>query len=271
MVTKAEYEGNKILKRIHDRNKDYGGVFGEVTGAQGASKTSVLLSFTKYTQKYHPDEKIFWSENYRSPLQIFKLGEGNYQLFVKRGSNVVFRNRDKRLRVENLGEEYFDTYDELYQMAKPGIANVVFLGDRLDWMEFIEYLSGVGLWTNIFIDEMGDVCPSMTANPLWGRISRFVETAKSIRRCMMNVHYNTQSVVDIDFRVRSKVMVKVYLPGAKADKMSRVTQKAIDNLVMDPVNGNQAWIEFTGKFGRIQFTDIFKPFDGYHYEAFVQG
>lgn len=270
MPSKVEIEGERILKRMLKRDTDHGGIFSEVTGAQGSSKTSVLLSFTKSTIKNHPKEKIFWSENYKSPLQTFKLGEGNYQFYVKEGSNVVFRDRNRRLKEVSLGEEYFRTYDELYEMAKPGQASVVFFGDRLEWMDYIEYLSGVGEWVNIYIDEMGDVCPSMTANPTWSRISRFTETAKAIRRCMMNMHVNTQSVVDVDFRVRGKIMVKVYLPGARKDKMSRITQRAIDNLEVDPIRGNEAWVEFSGKFGRVRFTDIFKPDKKYHYEAFVK-
>ena len=269
MPSKVEIEGERILKRMLKRDTDHGGIFSEVTGAQGSSKTSILLSFTKSTMLNHPNEKIFWSENYRSPLQIFKLGKGNYQFYVKEGSNVIFRDRNRKLKEVSLGEEYFRTYDELYDMAKPGQASVVFFGDRLEWMDFIEYLSGAGEWVNIYIDEMGDVCPSMTANPTWARIGRFVETAKSIRRCMMNVHCNTQSVVDVDFRVRGKIMVKVYLPGARKDKTSRITQRAIDNLQLNPIHGNEAWVEFSGKFGRVRFTDIFKPNKKYHYEAYA--
>lgn len=271
MVSRPEIEGAKILDRIHSRDKDHGGVLSEITGAMGGSKTSVLLSFTKHTMINHPEEKIFWSENYNSPMQIFKMGKDNYQLYVKEDSGVVFRNRDKRLEVTRLGEIYFKDYDELMEITKPGIANVVFLGNRHAWMDFMKYLSGIGTWVNIFIDEIGDIAPSQTGGDLWKKIEEFAKTMKNVRRCMMNVHTNTQSVVDVDYRVRSKVMMKVYLPGARSDKTSRVSQRAIDNLMRDPINGNQAFIEYSGTFGKVRFSDIFKPRNGYHYEAHVEG
>jgi len=269
MVSRAEIEGSRILNRIHSRDKDHGGVLSEITGAMGGSKTSVLLSFTKHTQLNHPEEKIFWSENYDAPLQIFKMNSDKYQLYVQEGSGVVFRDRDKRLAVVDLGQKYFKDYDELWEMAEPGIANVVFFGDRHKWMDFVKYLSGIGHWVNVFIDELGDISPSQTGGPLWKQIEDFAKTMKGVRRCMMNVHTDTQSVVDVDYRVRSKIMMKIYLPGARADKASRVSQRAIDNLVRDPINGNEAFIEYSGIFGKIKFCDIFKPVPGFHYEAHV--
>lgn len=271
MVSRPEIEGSNILKRIHSRDKDHGGVFSEVTGAMGGSKTATLLSFTDHTMLNHPEEKIFWSENYDSPLQIFKLGEGKYQLYVKEGSGVVFRNRDKRLEVTRLGERYFKDYDDLWEITEPGIANVILFGDRHEWMNFMKYLSGIGSWVNIFIDEIGDISPSQTGGTLWKEIEEFAKTMKNVRRCMMNVHVNTQSVVDVDYRIRSKVMMKIYLPGARKDKNSRITQRAIDNLTRDSINGNEAFIEYSGTFGKVRFSDIFRPINGYHYEAHVEG
>lgn len=84
---------------------------------------------------------------------------------------------------------------------------------------------------------------------------------------MMNVHTNSQSVSDIDPRVRSKVMLKIYLPGARSGEESRITQRAIDNLIENNTTGNQAYLEFSGKFGRTFFTDIYKPDRNIQWEA----
>ena len=64
-------------------------------------------------------------------------------------------------------------------------------------------------------------------------------------------------------------MVKVYLPGARKDNVSRITQTAIDNLGEDTVHGNEAYLEFSGKFGKTVFRDIFKPIQGMQWEARV--
>ena len=94
---------------------------------------------------------------------------------------------------------------------------------------------------------------------------------KEVRKCMMNVHMNTQSVSDIDHRVRTKVMVKVYMPGAHADTISRITQVAIDNLEEDSLHGNEAYLEYSGKFGRTRFKDIYRPIPGLQWEARIDG
>ena len=84
---------------------------------------------------------------------------------------------------------------------------------------------------------------------------------------MLNLHCNSQSLPDIDHRVRSKIMVRVFLPGARAGKDSRITQPAIDNLDEDPKHGNEAYLSFGGKFGKIRFKDIYKPIPGMQWEA----
>lgn len=76
---------------------------------------------------------------------------------------------------------------------------------------------------------------------------------------------------DIDPRVRSKVMIRIYLPGARSGSESRVVQRAIDNLEEDPRRGNQGYLEASGKFGRTRFMDIYKPLVGLQWEARVDG
>lgn len=267
MTSKSEIIGEHILDRALGRNKDYGGILGEITGAQGTSKTSVLLSITNHTKTLHPKEKIFWREQLNAPLQIFKLGEGNYEFWIKSSANIIFRDRDKHLKELNLHAKYFKTYKDLYEQVKPGVANVIFFDDNYEWMDFISYLREVGEWVNVFVDEMADICPSVNAGSLFTRIRDFSSVMGAVRRCMMNVFYNTQTAQDVDWKIRKKVMMKIFLPGAIKDKTSRVTQEAIDNLIKDPVHGNEAYLDLGGEFGKVRFTDIYKPLNGYHIEA----
>jgi hypothetical protein len=270
MVSKPEIIGEQILKRVLSRNKDYGGILVEITGAQGTSKTSTLLSFMKTTIREHPNEKIFFREQMDAPLQIFKLGQGQYKFFIKRDSNIVFRNRDKHLQIIDMNPGEFSTYKELYDKAIPGKVNVVFFDSNAEWMSFITYLRSAGEWVNIFVDEMADICPAVNRGAMFKQILDFSGVMGAVRRCMMNVFYNTQTAQDIDWKVRKKVMLKILLPGAIADKDTRVTQKAIDNLIRDPVHGNEAYLDAGGEFGKVRFTDIFKPISGYHIEAHQQ-
>ncbi len=269
MTSKAEVIGSQILKRIHTKDLDQGGIFSEITGSQGSCKTAGMLSFADYALIHHKHDKVFWSEVYNSPLQIFKMPDDKINIMVKEGSGVIFRDRDKRLELLNLEVTYFNDMDDCYDKAQYGRVNVVFFGDRGQWREFIKYLRGLGTWVHIFIDEFGEICPAYGAGDDWTSIGNFSLILKDVRKCMMNVHVNTQSIVNVDYRARNQIMVKLFLPGAMADKHSRVTQKAIDNLKKDPVNGNPAYIVNGGEFGVVRFKKIYKPRKGRHYEAHV--
>ena len=258
-LSKSEINAERILKRIHIHDLDSGGVFTEITGSQGSGKTSVLLSFMDYRIRNYPNEKIFFSNCYNAPLQFIKIGENKFNIMVKQNSGVTFHDRTNRLKEIKPRITYFKDYNDLYNKAEPGKCNAVFFGDRLEWIGFIHFLRSVGEWTHIFIDEVSEIAPAFSSGKLWKTIKDFAIDLKEARKCMLNVHTNTQSVSDIDHRVRTKVMVKIYLPGARSDNISRITQVAIDNLNEDPKRGNEAFLEYSGKFGKTIFKDIYKP------------
>lgn len=270
MVSKQEIIATKIMERIHIQDKDAGGLFSMTTGGMGVGKTSAMLAFAEYCIINHPKQKIFWSESYNAPLQAFKIRDSKkLSIFVKSGQNIIFRDRDKHLEKRKFNVTYFGDFNDLYKKAKPGRINMIFFGDRHMWMEFIAYLRGVGEWVHVFIEELGEVTPGTSRDKLWGRIQTFSAVAKDIRKCMMNVHCNTQTLMDIDYRVRQKIMLLILLPGARVGRNStRVTQTAIDNLHRSPT-GNSAYLSYMGEFGVTKFTDIYTPVKGYHIDAHV--
>lgn len=268
-LSKSKINAERILKRIHVHDLDSGGVFTEITGSQGSGKTSVMLSFMDYTIRHYPDEKIFFSNTYDAPLQFVKIGQDNFNIMIKQGAGVTFHDRNQRLKQLYPKVTTFKDFDDLYNKALPGKCNAVFFGDRMIWIEFLHYLRSVGEWSHIYLDELSEIAPAFTSGRTWKRIKDFAIDLKEIRKCMLNVHSNTQSISDIDHRVRSKVMIKIYLPGARSDNISRIRQIAIDNLAEDPINGNEAYLEYSGKFGTIIFKDIYKPIQGLQWEAKV--
>ena len=144
-VSKLEYFGKKLSERILQHNDEFGGVYVEVTGAQGAGKTSVMLSWMEYILLHYPDEKIFWSSSYDAPLQFLKFVEKDedfekIHIMVKEGSDVIFRDRKAKGRVLDLNITYFTDFEDLYEKARPGKCNAVFFGNRYTWMDFIHYL-----------------------------------------------------------------------------------------------------------------------------------
>ena len=270
-MSKSEINAQRILKRCHVHDLDSGGVFSLVTGSQGSAKTSVLLSFVDYTTKHHSKEKIFWSSCYNAPLQFVKLGADKFHIMVKKDSGVTFHNRSARLKQIFPDVTYFQDLDTLYDKALPGVCNAVFFGDRNKWMGFIHYLRSVGEWSHVYIDELSEITPAFTSGKLWKLIRDCAIDMKETRKCMMNIHTNTQSISDIDHRVLSKIMIRFYLPGAREYTYSRIRQTAIDNLNEDPIHGNEAYLEYSGKFGKTVFCDIYKPIKGMQWEARVDG
>jgi hypothetical protein len=119
----------------------------------------------------------------------------------------------------------------------------------------------------VFIDELSEICPAFTSGKLFHQIGDFAIDLKEVRKCMMNVHTNTQCMADICHRVRSKIMMKIFLPGSRAGKDSRLTQTALDNLDEDPINGNSGYLEMGGRFGKVRFEDIYKPIPEKQWEA----
>jgi len=266
MPSKLEIIAAQIRDRIHNHDPDHGGVVLEITGAPGSAKTSTMLSITRKTMKDHPNEKVFFSNTYFAPMQSLRIGMDNHKILVKRGSNVTFHDRDKKLERIYPEITYFSDYDELFESAGRGKINAVFFGDRSKWRGFLHYLRSVGEWCHVCFDEFGEVAPAHKAGKEYWEIGKFSDDLKEVRKCMVNVFQNTQSVTDIDFRVRSKIMIYVYLPGARANRSGRVMQSAIDNLDLNHKKGNEAYLEFSGRFGRMRFQDIFPPAKQ-HWEA----
>lgn len=270
-LTKSEVLAEKILKRCHIHDLDSGGVFSFITGGMGTGKTSTMLSFVDYTLLHYPREKLFWSNTYNAPLQSLKIGLEKHHIMVKEGSGVTFHDRSKKLEEIHPEITYFNTYDDLYNKAKQGLCNSVFFGSRSKWIDFIHYLRSVGEWTHVYIDELSEISPAFTSGKLFKQIGQFSVDLKEIRKCMINVHANSQALPDVDHRIRSKIMVRIFLPGARSDQYSRVHQTAIDNLEENPIEGNEAYLEQSGRFGRTRFKDIYKPILGLQWEARVDG
>jgi len=267
LVSKQEYLGREIMKRIHIHDPDKGGIFTLTTGSMGAAKTSVISSFADYTTCHHPNEKVFWSECYRAPLQVFRL-KSKYHFLVKEDVSLQFRDRNNKHSSMDIPYTTFTDFNDLYEKAKRGCVNVPFFGNRLYWMGFIDHLRNVGEWTHVFLEELAEICPSYQDGILWKYIRDWSkETLKDIRKDLINIHANTQVVSNVDHRVLTYVMVNIFLPGARAFKHSRVTQAAIDNLQRDPVHGHAAYVDASGEFGVTRFRDIYRPNKSFHVDV----
>ena len=258
-----------ILDRIHNRDEDIGAVFTEATGMPGSAKSAVDLSFAEDTCLNYPKEKVFWRSIYNAPLQFLKLPRNKWHIMRQEESKVDFIDLSTGQTLD-IGYTPFTNFDDLYQKAKPGKVNAVFFQQTGFWRDFIHWqLDGTGIdWVTNILDDYGDLCPAFSSGNEWKEVENFTQTLKDVRKCRVNVHSNTQSVTDIYYKVRTKIIISIYMFGAKASRKGRVSQRAIDNLRMDHVRGNQAWIEYGGSiFGKTRFPKIYKPNPDYQWSA----
>jgi hypothetical protein len=266
-MSKRKGKAKKIMKRIHVHDEDEGGIYSFTTGAMGSGKTAVMLSFLDYTLLHHKKDKVFVSECYNTPIQVFKSNiiRNDFSkicFWFKKGVSFQLRDRQKAFKnvTYKFPVRYFNGFGDLYENAEPGVANIVFFGNRLYWMDFIKYVMKNSVkWNHFFIDELSEVIPAYQSGDLYRHIGKFADVLKDSRKNWVNVHANTQHAARCDHRPRNIAMVYVFLPGARALKKCRVWQKAIDNLDSCSIRGNQAYLEMSGEFGITRFKDIYKP------------
>lgn len=268
MVTKPQLEAREILSQLHKHDAAHGGYLIAVTGGMGQFKTGTLLLFMEHVLDNYK-EKVFFSEAIEAPLQVIgKIPKRKIQFFVQKDSGIKFRNRETNKIIDDLKEKTFTDYKDLWKKSKVGQINIPFFKERLDWMEFIAYLRKPHEWVHVYIDEFAEIAPAWERGEPLKRIKNFAKTCKDIRKCMMNVMFNTQTISEIDWRIVDKIMCRVYLPGAKVpSKGSRIYQYAVDSLKKNAKKGNCAWIELPGSFGLTRFQKFYEPQKGFNIEA----
>jgi len=269
-MNRSKYSANLIMKALHNHSEGHGGYFTSVTGGMGSYKSGCLLFFAEYILNNYKKEKVFFSEAYDAPLQTLgKLPKNKVQLWIQKDSNVYFRDRSTGKEVD-LGAKMFKGFHDLYRESKPGIVNVPFFGDRLKWMDFISFLREESNWDDVFVDEFSELCPAHQGGEPLKKIINFSSVCKDIRKCKMNVMFNTQNSTLIDYRINALVMCRIYLPGAVVSKIGRVKQNAVDCLLKGENGGNRAWVEMPGIFGLTQFKVYYEPKKGQDYDAKIR-
>ena len=216
-----------------------------------SGKTSLMLGMVDKILNENQKELVFWREPIANPIQFDKL-EHDYQVLTEKTYPLeVYEIQDGEplIKTNHLKIRKFRGVRELISMAKPGMLNVVYLKELFKWVDLIEILKQDGGWQSIFLDEGEDVFPLRAKEKQWYANERFSNTAKEIRKARINLCYNTQSPLDIDWRIRTKIMVWFFLRGSRGDKYSPVYTGAIHNL-----EEGQGYVDLAHtKFGLVRF------------------
>jgi len=291
MTSRTQLEGKDIITRLHAHDKTLGAFATEISSGTGKGKTSMLLSFAKYNMENHPGEKNFFLEDFGVPLQSFKLGRENVQIWCRaldynyvttkgsvgrpnevkthHGPLLTFRDRDHKLKEvspEEMGVQWYYTYDELYDKASTTKLNVPVIYPRNTIFNLIQVAASKGEFSNFYIDEFSNVSPFGQS---YKRSMKIANLLTALRKDFVNIFYTVQSKTQVDWRTRAVVAIKIFGPGATADKKCRLVQKAIDNLKVDTVDGSEFWIVEGGQFGLFRLKDIFEPLANCNIEIHV--
>ena len=230
-IHRLAVEGEKLWNLLFEKNLDFGGWLVEITGLMGRGKTSLMLEMINKNLTEFPDELLFWREPPLVPLQIAKLND-NFEIFSERKYplKICELGKTRPLPVDKYKVRYFRGYTELLKMVRPGQVNVVYFREPYRWIELLFRLRFSTEFQSVYIDELEDVCPNRCKDKQFWENERFANHLKEIRKARVNVIYNTQSPTDIDWRIRSKIMMHIYMQGSRGDHESPVYKQMIQSL-----------------------------------------
>lgn len=279
-VNKVDEVGQELVEMLRNRDVNPGGHGIEILGGQGSGKTSLMLNFVEDFSRF--GELMFWRESVGTPLQFVKYPR--WEIFVERGTGFRIIDQNNDGQEFDYPVEYFDEipeviyhkkklednpdlqernrqkkqrqdeiFEDIFERAEPGHLNVIFFKRKWTWIDFLRFCKMRPSWQDIFIDEYEDIFPSYNKGEDWYRVEWAQENFKHIRKGLVNVFLNTQNSSGVDYRIRNKMTMRVYLPGSVPESDSPVKKYAVSNLNVG--QGFIAWMK--SKFGKIRF----KPFE----------
>ena len=134
-------------------------------------------------------------------------------------------------------------------VSREGRLSAVFLPSDDNWIDLIKYIRQTPKWQTVFLDEYEDVCPQRCSGERWHKNEWMASNIKQVRKGLVNVIADTQSIMDVDFRVRSKIMIYGYLYGARVDRLSPVMQHAVNSMEI-----GKCWLDWGHSiYGQIKF------------------
>lgn len=254
-LSREELEGNRIWNLIFQRNKNFGARYLGIHGMMGSGKTSLMGQMLRRIKKTYPDEQILWREPINSPLQIRNM-DVDYQILCQENYPIqLVEIKDKEHIPIKTDITIFSDIDDLLNKIISDKVNVVYFNKNnlYSWITVMDKLRLWGTWQTIFFVEFEDICPQNASGEIWHNNKLFANSSKEIRKGFVNMIYDTQNPTEIDFYVRSKTMITIYLFGSKKDPYSPVYKGAIHNLSL-----GQGWIdEGHTRFGIIDFEPIY--------------
>ena len=252
-ISKPDVEGEKLWKYLFTRNPSFGGVSCNFYGVPGSGKTSLMLRLCRKIFNTYPNETIFWRENHNLPIQILKLGlpvnfftDNKLKIQIKELTpNGPIPTKDYKARI-------FRSPKELIDMIEPGVINCVYYEHRTGWLKLMDRMKTNHSWQSFFIDEGEDLFPAYAKDKEWHLNTTFSNSFKELRKCRISIYCNSQTDWDFDPRIKSKLMLEVFLYGAKKNKDSPLLKSVVQDIQL-----GQGWIVYArSRFGKFTFDPV---------------
>ena len=261
-------EAENILEDIFSLDSKRGAKTTLTLGVPGSCKTAVNCHFANYMIQQHPEKvKIFWRNSLNAAIQIFKLPK--WHIYIEENSGVrLFDRHTGKDVTQNFKRRkkltYFTTFEELYEIAKPGCCNGVFFKDLhnkeieydqgiLQWFKFYEYLQGFYDWSMVVFDEWHEMAKRGTGGKMWKKIRDHSNALSNARKNNVITHGNCHQTSEMDDRVVENIMIFIQMYGSKRYKHNMVTKNAVAGLPKpNDYTGAWAWISEGGRYGRFQ-------------------
>jgi len=249
---KPDVMGEILWKKLFERNPKFGGVTCAFYGVPGSGKTSLMLQICKRIAKDYPRETIFWREPAGVPMQITNLGLP-LNIFSDDKLNIVIKELIETGTVPTKDYKvlHFQHIGQLLKQVTPGI-NVVYFHDRMGWLRLIRRMKSNLSWQSFFLDEAEDLFSSRVSGKEWYINEQFCSDLKEVRKARINIYLNSQTDWDIDPRIKSKLMLEVFLYGSKKDKNSPLYRTVLQDIQL-----GEGWITYAHSlFGKIRFNPV---------------
>lgn len=241
---------NLMDEVVLGRDPDLGACTSTIVGRLGVGKTSLLSDIAIQLQKLKEkdesrpqDEKIFWRG--QESCQFLKFhGEVDYKVLVPEIMNLEFISEDGL----HIKQHKFATFPELYEKAESDKINVIYctfdeIADFMEWLQKTRFS-----WNSIFVDEVEDLAPQGVGGQQFKENRRVSNLLKESRKYRLSFYSTTQAIQDIDWRVRKKLMICIYLQGSTPRGGSPLWTKSIQAL-----NVGEAWVCDRGGYEKINF------------------
>jgi len=281
-ASRCQVEAEKLIRRLFQHNEDTGAISSITTGQPGSCKTAAMCSMCDNVLVNYKKDKVFWRSALNAPIQIFKVSP--WHIYIEKGSGIRLfdrkKNEDitKRLLKENK-VTIFETFDQLYRKAKPGVCNCVFFRDQhiknmekdngtIQWFRFIRYLLHKANWSYVFIDEYQEMVKSNSRGKLFWEIDNHADDVSTARKACVSIHSNCHQLHEIDYRCKSSYMVLNQMYGSRKDPHSPVSKRALNAMQRPTLKlGAEGWLSEGSRYGNVTFKKVYVLPKGFSIEA----